>query len=171
MLGVFLKEFHQRTIVGAPTMTEEAQQKEYQEKFELARPVLVEHFSDDEFLYIQDFVMKMYPTQMRELGFLPGLCHGDLTFRNMIYAPHKPIGVIDFGDVGYYDTSVDFSSMGDGVVRTAALKGYGNPDLERKVNFRMRIQPIIGLPFFIGKKDTAGIEKQVREIRSVFFSG
>ena len=40
------------------------------------------------------------------------LCHGDLGLWNIILNK-KQIGIIDFGDVGYYDSSIDFSGIGD----------------------------------------------------------
>lgn len=166
-LGRFLAQFHQRELPGAPVMTQEKEFAEYEQKLQLALPEIKKHFLADEIGRIQRLVLEEYPRKMRELGFKKGLCHADLGYWNLIYSPGAPIGIIDFGDTGYYDTSVDFAGMNDGEILRAALEAAQEDIAAEKIALRMKIIPVADLPFFAGKKDESGIQRTIDRIRMV----
>lgn len=166
-LGIFLKKLHQQELENAPTMSPEKEFAEYQHKLELGLSDIQKYFTEEEVAAITSLVCEQYPARMTELGFNKGLCHGDLGYWNMVYSSTKQIGIIDFGDVGYYDTSIDFAGMTDKEMLDAALVAYGNTIDREKIELRMKIIPVLDLPFFIGKEDREGIERTVKRIREV----
>ncbi|MDA1209367.1 MAG: aminoglycoside phosphotransferase family protein [bacterium] len=165
-VGAFLKKFHQLTIPDAPLMSLEKEVAEYQYKLELGLPEIEKHFSKTEVASIKQLLLEEYPHKMKEFGFNKCLCHGDLGYWNMIYSPDGRIGVIDFCDVGYYDNSIDFAGMQDEDMLNAVLDAYGEDVSKEKIALRMKVIPIIDLPFFIGKNDQKGIERTIERIRN-----
>jgi hypothetical protein len=86
----------------------------------------------------------------------------------MILQYDRQVGIIDFGDVGYYDHSKDFMGLGDPDLLEAALVAYGESKyLRRKIAVRQKILYILDLPFFIGKDDGVGIRKTVAKIKAI----
>jgi aminoglycoside phosphotransferase (APT) family kinase protein len=166
-LGTFLKKFHERTIAGAPLISPDRELSDYRHKLELGLPQMEEHFSEPEIDQIRRFVTEEYPQKMSELGFRRGLCHGDLGYWNMIYSPQGEIGLVDFGDVAYCDTSKDFAGMDDPDMLDAALEAYAGDVSREKIGLRMKVHPILDLPFFVGKNDQDGIARTVAGIRRI----
>ncbi len=166
-LGTFLKKFHASHIKNVPLMSQEKQFDEYKYKLELGMPAIKEHLNASEVEQLQQFVFKEYPEKMREFGFKKGLCHGDLGYWNMIYSEDGKVGVIDFGDVGYYDTSIDFAGMNDKEILDSALKAYGGDVIREKIELRMKIIPVIDMPFFVGKEDEKGIKETIERMRKI----
>ena len=167
-LGDFLRQFHQLDLVGANVITLEDEVAEAQEKFLMGANAITQKFTASEFENIKSFVCEKYPSQMLSFSFDKVLCHGDLGFWNIIYQGKDQVGVIDFGDVGYYDRSIDFAGMFDEVTLESALQTYGktSDELLKKVELRMLLMPIVDLPFFLGKDDKLGIEKTISRIRA-----
>ena len=166
-IGRFLRDFHPRRIAGAPVMPPEAEFAEHREKLAMGMAHIAAHFAAREAADIRHLVTIHYPARMAALGHTPGLCHGDLGYWNMIRPDRGGLGVIDFGDVGYFDTSIDFAGMTDPDMREAALSAYGHKIPAEKIALRQRIIPILDLPFHIGKGDPAGIARTLDRIGKV----
>ncbi|PID96910.1 MAG: hypothetical protein CSA84_02135 [Actinomycetales bacterium] len=166
-LGTFLKQFHQQDLAGAPTISLESESAEHEKTMELSLPTASRHFTHNEVSAIRGLVSKHYPARMAKLGLNKGLCHGDLGYWNMIHSGDRRVGIIDFGDTGYRDVSIDFAGMTDVEVLDAALAAYGSHVEREKIELQMRIIPILDLTFFVGKEDQQGIERTVRRIREV----
>lgn len=166
-LGKFLKQLHHLNIEDASLMSQEKECAEYAYKLDLGLTDLTKYFNEAEIRKIKKLILEEYPAKIKELGFTKGLCHADLGYWNMIYGPDDTVGIIDFGDVGYYDTSIDFAGMNDEVLLESALNAYGEEISREKIDLRLKIIPILDLPFFTGKKDQDGIERTVSRIREV----
>jgi aminoglycoside phosphotransferase len=166
-LGRFLRKFHKHDMENALLMSPEKEFAEYQHKLALGLPDIKKYFTEIEVARIQEYVLKEYPEKMRKLGFTKGLCHGDLGYWNIIYGSDGEVGIIDFGDVGYYDTSIDFAGMSDREILDAALESYEGNIPREKVELRMKIIPVLDLPFFIGRNDQEGIKTTIARIREI----
>ncbi len=94
------------------------------------------------------------PSLLLGLGDDPALCHGDLGFWNMILTPDRRLGVIDFGDAGWWDRSKDFMALDAAPMLEAALAAYGDDEqLRRKIAVRQQVLPFLDLPHFLATGD------------------
>lgn len=169
-LGTFLKQLHDLKLEGVPTMTLEQEIAEFQEKYRLGLPELKRHFTETEQATIEQMVFDIYPQKVIGLKMEQALCHGDLGYWNIIYGENHQVGIIDFGDLGYYDRSKDFIGVNEQKMLDAALSQYGDNDILReKIGLRQQILPILDLPYFIGKSNQEGIEKTIVRIRETIF--
>lgn len=166
-LGAFLNRFHGAAMENAMIMTQAKECEEYAYKLSLVLPCLEQHFAPSDVNRIKRLVLEDYPAEIARLGFEQGLCHADLGLWNMIYTEDGKVGLIDFGDTGYYDTAIDFAGLTDPVLLEAALGRYERPILREKIAWRMRLMSVLDLPFFIGKQDQAGILQTIERIRHV----
>ena len=166
-LGRFLRKFHKQDMENAPLMSPEKEFAEYQHKLELGLSVIKKFFTEIEVARIKAILLNESPKKMGKLGFKKGLCHGDLGYGNIIYGSDGQTGIIDFGDVGYYDTSIDFAGMNDREILDAALESYDGNIPKGKVELRIKIIPVLDLPFFIGKNDQEGIKRTIARIRKI----
>lgn len=164
-LGTFLKEFHERTLTGAPIISPQREIATYKRKLEDALPDIRRFFSETEVGQIRRLIEEEYPRKMLELGFTKGLCHGDLGTWNMIYGTDGQVGIIDFGSVGYYDVSRDFAGITDEHMLSAALESYGRDVSREKIALRMKVLPVFDISFFVDKNDQAGIDMTIEQIR------
>jgi aminoglycoside phosphotransferase (APT) family kinase protein len=169
-LGSFLKVLHSLTF-DLPRTTIDQELQEYQQKFRLSLPVLRRHFSPTNLLVLDHFFMHELPAVVSELGGDLTFSHGDLGPWNVVLTDDGHLGVIDFGDVGYYDRSKDFVALKAPLMLDAALTAYGDaPQLREKIVIRQQAFPIVDLPYYIGKGDQDGIDRYVGEIESTFFA-
>lgn len=166
-LGTFLRRFHERAIVEAPLMSLAKESAKYRHRLELGLPDIKKHFTETEVDEIRRLVEDDYPQKMLELGFRKGLCHGDLGYWNIICRPNCQIGIVDFGDVGYYDTSIDFAGMNDQDMLDAALETYGGDVSREKIELRMKVIPVLELPFFVGRGDRDSADRTAERIRRI----
>lgn len=151
-------------------MTLEQEIAEFQEKYRLGLPELKRHFTETEQATIEQMVFDIYPQKVIGLKMEQALCHGDLGYWNIIYGENHQVGIIDFGDLGYYDRSKDFIGVNEQKMLDAALSQYGDNDILReKIGLRQQILPILDLPYFIGKSNQEGIEKTIVRIRETIF--
>eukprot|EP01117_Protostelium_nocturnum_P015854 TRINITY_DN6183_c0_g1_i1.p1 TRINITY_DN6183_c0_g1~~TRINITY_DN6183_c0_g1_i1.p1 ORF type:complete len:300 (-),score=56.12 TRINITY_DN6183_c0_g1_i1:12-839(-) len=170
-LGEFLKKLHSLEVDGGRTVSIQDEIKDFQSKYRLALSVIQRDFSEEEQEKIRNLVFVEMPNEMERLGGEMKLCHGDLGYWNMILDDKGNIGVIDFGDAGYWDKSKDFIGMSDGETLDEAIKVYGdNEILRQKVAIRQKVLLLLDLPFFIGKGDKLGIQRTVAKIRSIIGS-
>ncbi len=167
-VGSFLKELHALDLCGAPVVTTDDEVKEYQSKYRLALPIIESSFSADEQSRIARFFLDLMPAEMERLGNELRSCHGDLESYNIVIGSDGTIGIIDFGNIGYYDQSKDFIDFGDDVVLQAALEAYGDsPLLRAKAAVRIMALPAIDLVYYMSKKDNQGIMLTIERLRAL----
>lgn len=166
-IGGFLKQLHSMDLDDARVMTIEDEIKEFQYKYGLCQAVIKSELTDEEQTKIKDLIENIMPSELLLLGGDPAPCHGDLGQWNIIVGENGNIGIIDFGDVGYYDRSKDFIGLENKETLDEALKEYGETDiLRQKIAIRQKVLPILDLPFFVGKNDKPGIEKTLTKVKS-----
>jgi aminoglycoside phosphotransferase (APT) family kinase protein len=171
-IGSFLRVLHGADLDGAPTTTVAAEVSNYAEHFDSARPALAAALSARELRVVESFVVDQLPHELIGLGGDLKLSHADLGPWNMVLSCAGEVGVIDFGDIGYYDASKDFSGFGDDVILRAAFAAYGADDLLRaKAALRIKAFPVLDLPFYLGKQDQAGVDACVQLVRRVIVDG
>jgi aminoglycoside phosphotransferase (APT) family kinase protein len=171
-LGGFLAELHRLNLPGAPEMHLEQEVSEYSEKFQLAKSILRHALNSNEYGAVEKFMNETLPTELERLGVEPLLGHGDLGPWNIIVTDNDQLAVIDFGDVGYYDPSKDFSGFGDERIFESALASYGDDALLReKATLRINAFPILDIPFYIGKQDESGIAACIELARRSIIEG
>ncbi len=167
-IGSFLKGLHQVSISGCTSQSVEDEIRECKEKFEMGRSEIAKISGPEKLGKIEEFVYKSHPETIVTLGAKMVFSHGDLGYWNMIYQDNGRTGIIDFGDVGYYDESRDFVGLSDNKVFNSAISAYGASDsLAKKATLRKLVLPIVELPFHIGKKDAAGISATIERIMNV----
>jgi len=166
-LGGFLRALHDLTLADLRTISLRDEIAEFQEKYERVRSVINQAFTAREQRQLDRLVTRQLPGELESLGEDLALCHGDLGYWNMIRKPDGGIGIIDWGDAGYYDRSKDFMAIEDPQLLSATLNAYGDSDnLRAKIATRQKVLYLLDLPFFVGKRDEAGIAKTVARIRS-----
>lgn len=169
-IGTFTKQLHSLQLDNAHRMTVDQEINQLHEKYTLIKDEISHLFSPEEQVKLELLLMDEVPRKMRQLGSDPVLCHGDLGYWNIIVDTDGTVGVIDFGDIGYYDRSKDFIGLQDKEALEAAIAVYGDdPLLRAKVAVRSQLLWILDLWFFIHVNDRNGItkiaEKIKREIR------
>jgi aminoglycoside phosphotransferase (APT) family kinase protein len=165
-LASFLKVLHAMNMDGLYHETLEKEIGELAHKFHLGKVVLADSLNDEQLQILQSFVETKFPEQLSSLGEKLVLSHGDLGFWNIIYKDDGNVGIIDFGDVGYYDESRDFVGMFDFAVLDSALQKYGDSAiLRKKIELRQRVLPILELPYHIGKNNKSAITETIQRIR------
>jgi aminoglycoside phosphotransferase (APT) family kinase protein len=169
VLGEFLRQFHALELPGARTMTLADEADQIQRWYQNSMSAVTEHLSPSGQQRLHKLVYETWPTKLTVLGSEPALCHGDLHFENILYAPDGTIGVIDFGDVAYYDRSKDFLELeDDATVFDVTLRTYGRSDkpFMEKVALRQAMIRILDLGYFVGKADMAGIERTIAYLKA-----
>lgn len=170
-LGRFLKQLHTLELSGLPTISLEDEIRQFQSRYRLGKEVIQQHLSRTQQSQLRSLVHQELPSTLVRLGSEPALCHGDLGYWNILAKPDGEVGVIDFGDIGYYDRSKDFIGMQDAPVLDSALQEYGDRlRLRQKIAVRQRMLPILELPFYIGKQDGAAITKTLARIAALVSS-
>lgn len=170
-MGLFLKKLHSLDLTGCPEEDPQQEVRTLQEKYQLGSTYLQIHLSSAELASLEHFVENTSVAELQSFGYERVLCHGDLGFWNMVYRntlAGPALGVIDFGDIGYYDASRDFVGLSDPIMRDAALAIYGEtPHLRSKVMYRQKILPILELPYHLGKGNHAGAVQTLARIRAM----
>lgn len=167
-IGTFLRTLHRLEIPATHVETVEHEVAALAEKFDLGLAVLQQGLTTAQFDALRTFVFQSAPERLRSLGEDLVLSHGDLGYWNMVLGDAGEVGVIDFGDVAYYDRSRDFVGLTDVAVLEAAVLAYGDaPLLAGKMAIRQHMLPILELPFHIGKRDTQMIDVTLDRIRGV----
>lgn len=168
-VGNFLKFLHQLKLPSARTVSVADEAKQIQRWYVESLSVIAQVFTEGEQQKLHELVYEIWPINLERLGSESVLCHGDLHFENILYSKDRGIGIIDFGDVGYYDRSKDFLELNDQpVIFDSALQTYGQKDakLMEKIALRRAMIQIINLGFFLGKNDKAGIARTVDKIKA-----
>lgn len=169
VVGDFLKQFHKLKLPGARTMNLEDEAKQIQRWYGNSLGVIRQCFSDKEQDRLRQLAYEVWPAKLSELGSELVLSHGDLHFENILYGHNGSVGIIDFGDVAYYDRSKDFLELeNDKIVFESVLQAYdyNDPHLAQKIAVRQAMIQIINLGFHAGKEDKANVNLTVEKIRS-----
>src|SRR5579864_2121485 len=83
-IGGFLKRLHSITLDGARVMTIDDEIKEFQYKYRLGLPVIRRDFAKEEQATLKVLIDREMPSELRQLGSDPAVCHGDLGYWNLI---------------------------------------------------------------------------------------
>ena len=171
-LGTFLKKLHSLELDGLERISLEDEILLLGQKYTNLQMALKELFSLNEISILNNFVKELFPTKIQSLGIEPVMCHGDIGYGNLIMKKDGFIGVIDFGDLGYYDASQDFCAIQDQVVLESALKSYGANDiLNRKIALRASIIAFRDLEYNLKLGNKAKINTAIEEIKKNLTSG
>ncbi len=170
-LGSFLKQLRGLRLDHGHDHTLKDDLEELQHKYGLGKDYLSTHLDTAEQKALKTFVQQTVPDILQQLGYKSVLCHGDLGYWNMVYEPGQTIGLIDFGDVGYYDESLDFVGLQDEQLQTAAFETYGASEpLKEKTRWRQRVLPVLELPFYLGKNNEQGALRTLKRIQDMLKS-
>ena len=167
-LGGFLRHLHGLDMPNAPEETLDSEVREYQAKYQLATQILEEQFTKSERSTAADFFLEELPAKVRQLGLARRLCHGDLGSYNIVLTADGTPGIIDFGNIGYYDQSKDFIDFNDATVLNASLESYGsNTVLQEKITLRMIALQAIDLVYYMTKKDKASVAQTADKLKAM----
>lgn len=151
-LGEFLSWLHSQKVENYPEQNLDELQSELVHKFNLVKSVVSNRLSNEQMKKLENFVLDGYVSELSRFIQESVFCHGDLGPWNLVIQEREEIGVIDFGDSGFYDRSVDFSSLNNAAILGACLDSYGSdPVLERAVSLRCLMLPVVELPYYHGK--------------------
>lgn len=164
-VGRFLSRMHPLRLPGERTLRVEDEVGQLHRAYRRGRPALVAALGAGAVAALDTLVGAELPALLLELGHDPGLAHGDLGPWNMILAPGRQLGVIDFGDAGRWDRSKDFMALEPAPLRAAALDAYGaEAHLRRKVEARRPVLLFLDLPYFVETGDAARADETIRRI-------
>ena len=165
-LGIFLRKLHSIKGIRNPNGDEQDRIREYQEKYRKSRSFFEQHLNVDEMEFVDELFLKTAPNRIKELGEDVVFCHGDFGYNNILLDSDVTAGVIDFGDAGFNDRSIDFVDLDDEILLNATLKAYGDDKILReKIAIRQKTFPVFLMIFYIERKDFKGIEQCVEQIR------
>lgn len=164
-LGIFLRQLHLLKIPNANRTTIAQEISDFQNKYKKAESLLESSLAPTELSKLNELVFTQLPNKLNEFGLCPKLCHGDLGEYNMILTNSNGIGVIDFGDIGYWDESKDFLGMNSGML-DSALKEYGDGKLLReKIAWRKKALWFVDLPYYMENNDSEAIIKTINNLK------
>ena len=165
-LGAFLTTLHATDTEGFVVVSVEDEIRQFASTFDASRDAIESEFPRSEWNRLVEFFSTRLPETMRASGSEPRVCHGDLGPYNLILGDDGRIGVIDFGDVGIFDSAKDFIGL-DAAMFDAVLDAYGGSDVLRaKVEIRRLALPALDLPFYLGKGDAVGVAGCIERLRS-----
>lgn len=167
-LGNFLKQLHSLKIEGARNCDLVEESEQIQNWFEKNKVAISDLLSDVEQKRLHNLVYRVWPSRLLDLGIESVLCHGDLHFENILLGHGGEVGIIDFGDIAYFDRSKDFLEISeDEDIFKSVLDIYGNQDelLRQKIDLRKSMIQIINLGFHIGKNDKKNTALTIQRIR------
>lgn len=167
-IGTFLKQLHGIAGFRNPVGTELDQINEYQKKYNDNKHIFKKYFNDEELNFIEKLFLTTAPNRIQELGKDAVFCHGDFGYNNILFDSDFSVGVIDFGDAGLNDRSIDFVDLDNEIVLSAALEVYGGgKTLREKILIRQKIFPIFLMLFYIERNESLEIKKCVERIRRI----
>lgn len=166
-IGHFLRLLHDSKLDWAREVSPESESAQIQRWYNENQTGIAKLFEPQKLAKLEKLVYHTWPRQLAILGSDSVLCHGDFHFENILYDAGQGVGVIDFGDVAYYDRSKDFLELDDDpIVYQSALQAYGYTpkDFEEKIALRQNMIQIINLGFYLGKQNHSGIQKTTEKI-------
>ena len=167
LVGLFLRSLHALDMLDAKVININDEIAEYRAKYQLALPTLATNLAADEQEVVTLFFDDTVASAMQDLGHTSVLSHGDLgTYNILIDANGKP-GVIDFGNIGFYDASKDFIDLWDQTLFEAMLETYGDSKILRaRAAVRMLALPVIDVVYYKSKNDDTGLQVTLDRVRS-----
>lgn len=165
-IGAFIKKLHSLDLENVDRMSVDEEIQQLHKKYGLIQETLSRYLSNEELSQLDTLVNNEIPTKMHRLGNDPVLCHGDLGYWNIIVNDNGMVGVIDFGDIGYYDRSKDFIGLDDNEALEAALAVYGDDlVLRQKIEIRSKLLWILDFWFHTHMKDEKNILRIAKKIK------
>lgn len=165
-IGIFLRQLHQIKLNSALVNTIEDEITQFQKYFNKAKGYLAVTLNKQDFEMLKRLVFIESPEEIRRLGENLVICHGDLQYQNMILTAEADIGIIDFGDSGYYDNSKDFIGIECDEMLEAAVNSYGfSENLIDKIKIRKKLLPLLDLPYYIEHNEKEDIAKTLNRIK------
>lgn len=166
-LGNFLRQFHRLQLPQARPMGLEQEIMQLQDWYQKGLHLSNKVFTVNEQSKLHEMVYDTWPDQLRALGIIPALCHGDFHFSNIFYTSSGKVGVIDFGDVCNADHSKDFADFEDKAIFEAMLAAYASDDgrLLEKIRIREEIKRIITLTAQLIKNGDVAARGTIAKIR------
>ena len=169
-LSGFLKILHESNLDNINIFDISHEEKEFFEKFSISEEFLKTSLKPEIFSAIEFFLENKIKNEFEKLKSNIKLCHGDLGLWNIILNKNQ-IGIIDFGDVGYYDSSIDFSGIGDLYIYNSLVKHYEcDESMIKKINIRKIIIPILEIPYYLEQDNKKQLQKNLSLINNLFSS-
>ena len=169
-LSGFLKILHESNLDNINIFDISHEEKEFFEKFSISEEFLKTSLKPEIFSAIEFFLENKIKNEFEKLKSNIKLCHGDLGLWNIILNKNQ-IGIIDFGDVGYYDSSIDFSGIGDLYIYNSLVKHYEcDESMLKKINLRKIIIPILEIPYYLEQDNKKQLQKNLSLINNLFSS-
>lgn len=168
-IGEFLRLLHASKSAGLRVVSPQDEANQIQRWYTDNQREIAGLFTPAETTRLEKLVHETWPQQLLSLGSDPVLSHGDFHFENILFDTKEGVGIIDFGDAACYDRSKDFLELGEDLLMyESVLQSYGaTPEnLQEKIAIRKNMIQVINLGFYIGKKNTLGIQKTAETIRS-----
>lgn len=166
-IGNFLQAFHARPLASARIRSVEDEISQFQRFYEPAISTIRQTYTEPEQRALNAFVYDIWPQQIRSLGSIEVLSHGDLHLNNLLFDAQLGLGIIDFGDVARCDESRDLIDLDDPVIEQATLDAYGATELLRnKIAARKPILAIISLTYHIQKQHPADAARYLEMLRT-----
>ncbi len=167
-ISEFLKVLHESNLPNLNKFDINYEEKEFFEKFCISEKFLKKNLTPEIFSAIEFFLREKIKNDIEKLNPNMKLCHGDLGLWNIIFNENQ-IGIIDFGDVGYYDSSIDFSGIRDLVMYNSLVKNYGcNESMLKKIDIRKIILPILEIPYFLEQNNKIELRNNLSLINKFF---
>lgn len=164
-IGGFLRELHKISTSCCNGQSIDDEIKECIDKFEMGRSEIIKRADSAQIMALEHFIHEFFPAELRRMGEKSVYSHGDLGYWNMVCRSNGRIGVIDFGDAGFYDESRDFVGLANQKVLQSALSAYGaSKQIEMKAAIRKVVLPVVRLPYYIGKRNPHGVRATISRI-------
>lgn len=165
-LARFLSYLHSLNVQGFSSYSIESEIRKGQEKYQQCKSSIHEKLDKAQIKALERFIYVNFCDEL--LGNESDLVfsHGDIGLWNLVLTKENDLGIIDFGDAGYYDRSTDFSSVMDETIFKSLEENYGfDEPLSRKVLVRRLMLPILEIPYFLGKGKFDEFEKNIKRIQ------
>jgi len=164
-IGMFLTELHSIKPQDMPIISIQDEIKQFQNSYQVVLPVLCSQLKASEQLQLKELMVDEMPATITQLGNDSVLCHGDLGYWNIIISKQSKVGIIDWGDIGYYDRSKDFIGLEDKEIFDSALSAYGdNRNIREKIKIRQRVLPILDLKYYFEINDKEKIHFTINKL-------
>ncbi len=168
-IGSFLTQLHSLKLNDAPVFSMQYEISQFQNSYQTVLPTIKTYFTNEEQSKLKAFMLEDMPAAITKLGSDTTLCHGDLGYWNLIISDNNKVGIIDWGDIGYYDKSKDFLGLEDQEILDSALSTYGvNDNLKQKILIRQKALPFLDLSYFVKNNIENKINETLLKIHNNF---
>ena len=165
-LGKFLKQLHTVKIdMGGENLEQEL--SNYNDAYKEVGEFYKSNLTKEELARLNFLMFDYFPNHRRRLGENLVFCHADIFENNIFIDENGKVGIIDFGNTGYFDQAADF--MLEGELRQLTLDSYGADEtLRKKVELKFDMSLLLYSKWEIARngKDAA-IKKCIPILRAV----